>query len=114
MKWVVLAVDLRDGDTTTNKRESRRSDLIVSRITAREPGVTEPRSAGARGGSPEWVADPVQVGVRIAPRSDVGLQQAIRGERERLAQANDEVIQQLHVHAVQRTFQALGQSFIRG
>lgn len=44
-----------------------------------------------------------------APRSDEGLQQAIHCERKRLALAYDEVIQQPYIHAVQRTFQALGQ-----
>ncbi|MCY1303228.1 hypothetical protein D9M70_529240 [compost metagenome] len=43
-----------------------------------------------------------------------GLQQGIVRERERLTFADDEVIQQAHVHALQCTFQALGQALIRG
>ena len=79
---------------TTNKRESRRADLIASRHAR----------VGGR----------LCAGGEEASRRDEGLQQSIGRERERLAFADDEVIQQAHVHALQCTFQALGQALIRG
>ncbi|MNW19168.1 hypothetical protein D3C71_2190380 [compost metagenome] len=55
----------------------------------------------------------MQVGEEASRRAE-GLQQGIGRERVRLAFADDEVIQQANVHALQCTFQALGQALIRG
>lgn len=85
-------VDSQAEGATTNKRERRRADFIASRR--------------ARVGGRLWVGDG-------AVRLHISKKSTFR-ERVRLAFANDEVIQQAHVDALQRTFQALGQAFIRG
>jgi len=88
----VRTVDAQAGRAATNKRESRHADLIASRR--------------AHVGGRLWVGDG-------AVRLHISKKSTLR-ERVRLAFADDEVIQQAHVDALQRTFQALSQAFIRG
>ncbi len=92
-------MDLRTVDAltegmTTNKRERQHADLIASRRA----------HVGGR----------LQVVREKASHGHEGLQQGMLRERVRLAFADDEVIQQAHVHALQCSFEALGQAFIRG
>lgn len=87
-------VDAQVGSAATNKRERQHADLIASRRA----------HVGGR----------LQVVREEALHGYEGLQLGMLRERIRLAFADDEVIQQAHVHALQCTFQALGQALIRG
>ena len=51
---------------------------------------------------------------RREPGGSRRLQQSGRGERERLSLADDDVIQQSHIHTIQRISQPLGEQLVRG
>lgn len=86
-------VDSQTEGATTNKRERRRADCIASRRVHMDGRL--------------WVREEAWHGHE-------GLQQGMLRERVRLAFADDEVIQQAHVDALQCSFEALGQALIRG
>ncbi len=87
-------VDAQVGSATTNKRESRHADFIASRRVHVDGRLWRVRAEAWHGHE--------------------GLQQGMLRERVRLAFADDEVIQQAHVDALQCGFEALGQALIRG
>lgn len=87
-------VDAQTEGMTTNKRERQHADFIASRRVHLDGRLWRERAE--------------------ASHSHEELQQCMLRERIRLAFADDEVIQQAYVDALQCSFEALGQALIRG